>query len=260
MLRARLTPFQLIVGATVFATLLIVALSAGAARWLLLSLLFTIAGLSVGLGVSFPQWQMFGHSLCRIRTSRKVVALTFDDGPDPATTPALLALLAARGIRATFFCVGQRVAQYPDLARRIVTEGHSIENHSHKHHHWTNLFSTQRLQADLMQAQREIQSVTGRAPIYFRPPMCLTNQRVFRLVTDLGLTVVGYTARAWDRRPDPPARIAARLLRRVRPGAILLLHDGDVPAERLLPVVTNVIDSLQANAYQCRRLDELVAE
>jgi peptidoglycan-N-acetylglucosamine deacetylase len=259
MLRARLTPFQLIVGGTVVATLLIVVLFAGAARWLLLSLLFTIAGLSVGLGVSFPQWQMFGRSLCRIRTSQKVVALTFDDGPDPAATPALLALLAARGIRATFFCVGRRVAQYPDLARRMVTEGHSIENHSHAHHHWTNLFSTQRLQADVVQAQRVIQSVTGRAPIYFRPPMCLTNQRVFRLVTDLGLTVVGYTARAWDRRPDPPARIATRLLRRVRPGAILLLHDGDVPAERLLPVVTNVIDSLQANDYQCRRLDELVA-
>ncbi len=259
MLRARLTPFQLIVGGTVFATLLIVVLSAGAARWLLLSLLFTLAGLSVGLGVSFPQWQMFGRSLCRIRTSQKVVALTFDDGPDPATTPALLALLAARGIRATFFCVGQRVAQYPDLARRIVTEGHSIENHSHKHHHWTNLFSIQRLQADLMQAQGEIQFVTGRAPIYFRPPMCLTNQRVFRLAANLGLTVVGYTARAWDRRPDPPARIAARLLRRVRPGALLLLHDGDVPAERRLPVVTSVIDSLQANDYQCRPLDELVA-
>ena len=89
--------------------------------------------------------------------------------------------------------------------------------------------------------------------------MCLTNQRVFRVAADLGLTVVGYTARAWDRRPDPPARIAARLLRRVRPGALLLLHDGGVPAERLLAVVTSVIDSLQANDYQCRRLDELVA-
>jgi peptidoglycan/xylan/chitin deacetylase (PgdA/CDA1 family) len=259
-LRVRLTRFQQIVGGAALFGVLIALSSTGATRWLLLSLLFTLAGLCIGLGVSFPRWQMFGRSLWRIRTDRRVVALTFDDGPDPEATPQLLALLAERGIRATFFCIGSRVAQYSDLGRRLVAEGHEVENHSQGHSYWTNLFSPRRLRADLIEAQREIQSVTGRVPLYFRPPMCLTNPRVFRVVGELGLRVTTYTARGLDRRPDPPGRIAARLLRDLQPGAILLLHDGGVPAERLVAVVKLLLDRLQADGYQCVRLDELATE
>ena len=259
MLRVRLTRYHQIVGGAALAGVLIVLFCTGTTRWLLLSLLCTLAGLCVGLGVSFPRWEMFGQSVWRIRTDRKAVALTFDDGPDPETTPQLLTLLAERGVRATFFCVGRRVAQYSDLGRRFVAEGHEVENHSQGHSHWTNLFSPRRLRADLNAAQREIQSVTGRVPLYFRPPMCLTNPRVFRVAGELGLRVTTYTARGLDRRPDPPGRIAARLLRHLQPGAILLLHDGGVPAERLLAVVKLLLDRLQAEGYQCVRLDELTA-
>jgi peptidoglycan/xylan/chitin deacetylase (PgdA/CDA1 family) len=253
-----LTRFQQIVGGAVVAAVLIALVSAGAIRWLLLSLVFTLAGLCIGLGVSFPRWEMFGQSLWRIRTDRKVVALTFDDGPDPEATPRLLALLSERGVRATFFCIGSRVAQYSDLGRRLVAEGHEVENHSQGHSHLTNLFSPRRLRADLIEAQREIQSVTGRVPRYFRPPMCLTNPRVFRVAGELGLQVTTYTARGLDRRPSPPGRIAARLLRNLQPGAILLLHDGGVQAERLVAVVKLLLDRLHADGYQCVRLDEVV--
>jgi len=258
-LRVRLTRFQQIFGGAALAGVLIALSFTGATRWLLLGLLFTLAGLCVGLGVSFPRWRMFGQSLWRIPTGRKAVALTFDDGPDLEATPELLTLLAERGVRATFFCVGSRVAQFPDLARRLVAEGHEVENHSQGHSHWTNLFSPRQLRADLIQAQHEIQSVTGRAPLYFRPPMCLTNPRVFRVAAELGLQVTTYTARGWDRRPDPPGRIAARLLRHLQPGAILLLHDGGVPAERLVAVVRLLLDRLRAEGYQCVRLEELAA-
>jgi peptidoglycan/xylan/chitin deacetylase (PgdA/CDA1 family) len=257
-LRARLTTFHWIVGGTLLAGGLICAFTQGPTRLWLLGAAGSVAGLCVGLGVSFPQWQMFGRSLCRVRTQRKAVALTFDDGPDPDTTPALLSLLDRQDAKATFFCVGLRAAQHPALTRRIAEEGHQVENHSFQHNHWTNLFSFSRLEKDIARTQKEIRRITGRAPQFFRPPMGLTNPRVFRVARKLGLEIAGYTARGLDRRDDPPGKIVARLLRKLRPGAILLLHDGGVPRERLLGVVTLLLDRLQAGGYQCLRLDQLI--
>jgi peptidoglycan/xylan/chitin deacetylase (PgdA/CDA1 family) len=258
-LRVRVTRFHLVVATALALGAVILVLTDGALRWLCLSVLCTATGLGIGLGVSFPQWQMFGESLCRVRTSRRAVALTFDDGPDPQSTPVLLRLLAQRGVRATFFCIGERVARHPDLARRIVAEGHAIENHAHRHDPWTNLFSAAQLRAELSAAQKEIQRLTGRAPAFYRPPMGLTNQRVFRVARELGLRVTGYTARGRDTRPATTEQVLARLARGIVPGGILLLHDGGVSTERLVAIVTRLLDRLEADGFQCLRLDELPA-
>jgi peptidoglycan/xylan/chitin deacetylase (PgdA/CDA1 family) len=255
----RLTKYHCLLGGTLLAGLLIIAFSHGTLRLWLLAGLCTLSGAGVGLGVSFPQWQFFGESVCRVRTDQKAVALTFDDGPDPESTPVLLDLLARRNIRATFFCIGERVARQPELARRIVARGHAIENHSHRHQFWANLLGEEKLEADLAQAQEEIRRVSGRTPAWFRPPMGLTNPRVFRVTRKLGLGIAGYTARGLDRRADGPERIVARLRRGLRPGAILLLHDGGVPAARLTATVTALMDMLETEGYHCVRLDELVS-
>jgi peptidoglycan/xylan/chitin deacetylase (PgdA/CDA1 family) len=259
-LHPRLTRYQVLLLATLAAELLVFNFTHGAARFWWFVTLCTLAGTVVGLGVSFPQWQMFGESLCAVPAKRKVVALTFDDGPDAENTPALLALLAARKVRATFFCIGKRVAQQPALAERMATEGHEIENHTFAHSPATNIFSARRLQDELSRTQAEIQRATGRAPEFFRPPVGLTNPRIFRVTGELGLKVVGYTARGLDRRADAPEKIAGRLLRKLRPGAIFLLHDAGVPRDRLLAVVTLLLDKLEADGYQFVRLDELTAE
>lgn len=256
-MRVRLTRFnRLLVGALALA-LAISVTSTGDARLLALAAVCALTGLVVGLGVSFPQLQLFGESFCRARIRRKLVALTFDDGPDPENTPALLALLAERKVRATFFCIGERVGRAPDLARRATVEGHSVENHTFRHSPLTNFFSVGRLRVELMRAQDEIERATGRAPVFFRPPMGLTNGRIFRAAGELGLAVAGYTARGLDRRADAPDRIAGRLLRKLRPGAVFLLHDAGAPRVRLLAAVTLVLDGLDAAGYECVRLDEL---
>jgi len=256
----RLTRFHAVVAATLLGAALIVVLCSGPWRLLWLSLLFTSSGACLGLGVSFPHWQLFGRSLCRVQTDRKLVALTFDDGPDPNSTPALLDLLARRNIHATFFCVGERIARQSELGRRIAAEGHAIENHSHRHQFWTNLLTEEKLEADLVLAQQEILRVSGRTPAWFRPPMGLTNPRVFRVARRLGLGIAGYTARSLDLRADGSGRVVARLRRGLQPGAILLLHDGGVPAARLTATVTALMDTLQAEGYHCVRLDELVSD
>jgi peptidoglycan-N-acetylglucosamine deacetylase len=255
----RVTRYQMLLTATSLLAIGVFCLSAGAVRIVTLSALFTACGLAASLGVSFPEWRMFGPSLCRVHTMQKVIALTFDDGPDPETTPVLLDLLARKGVRATFFCIGKRVARHRELARRIATEEHLIGNHSFAHSRGTNLFGEARLRADLERAQEEIAQAVGRKPEFFRPPMMLTNQRVFRVARALSLTVAGCTVRGYDLRGASTEKVLHRVLGRLKPGAIIALHDSGVPPERLVDLVERLLDQLHTQGYHCLRLDELVA-
>ncbi len=255
----RLTRFHaLLLGATSLA-LVVVLLTSGSTCVALLALIVVATSLVAAGGVARPQWQFFGPVLCSVPVVKPLVALTFDDGPDPQATPALLDLLVRRKIPATFFCIGQRVAQHPDLCGQAARAGHQIENHAWEHSRWTNFFSVQRLEESLAKTQSAIAEVTGRAPTCFRPPMGLTNFRVLRAVDPFRLRVVGWSAGGRDQNEPDPHRIVDRILRRLRPGAIILLHDGGVPADRLVTTVDLLVDKLQAAAYECVRLDALVA-
>lgn len=254
-----MTRYQMLLAATAALALAVFCLSTGTVRWVALSGLFTLSGLAVGLGVSFPEWQLFGPALCRVLTARKVVALTFDDGPDPVSTPALLDLLARKRARATFFCIGKRAARHLDLTRRIAAEQHLIGNHTYAHSRVTNLFGEVRLRADLARAQEEIARAAGRTPEFFRPPMMLTNQRVFRVTRALSLTVAGCSVRGYDLRGGNAEAVLHRVLRGLKPGAIIALHDGGVSPDRLVGLVERLLDQLYAQGYRCLRLDELVA-
>jgi peptidoglycan/xylan/chitin deacetylase (PgdA/CDA1 family) len=187
------------------------------------------------------------------------VALTFDDGPDERSTPALLDLLREAGVEAVFFCIGNRVESHPDLAARIVGAGHLMANHTYTHSKTTNLFSLGRLQKELARTQSIIHQATGTAPRWFRPPMGSSNPRVFRVAGSLGLRVVGWSARGLDTIIIQPDRIVARIERRLKPGAIILLHDGNIPAERLVVTVKMLLDRLRALGYEVVRLDKLLA-
>jgi peptidoglycan/xylan/chitin deacetylase (PgdA/CDA1 family) len=220
-----------------------------------------LAGLMVlmGLGVAVPQLRLFGPFVCRGSTARRCVALTFDDGPDPGSTPRLLDFLRESGVKAAFFCVGRRVEASPDLAARIVREGHLLENHSYAHSNFTNFYSVARLRAELARTQAVVEKSAGVAPTLFRPPMGLSNPRVFRAARQVGLAVIGWTARGLDTRLKEPNRIVARIVRRIGPGAIILLHDGNIPAERLVATVKSLLDTLRSLGYEVVRLDQLLS-
>jgi len=212
----------------------------------------------LGLGAAFPQWRMYGAFVCRGSRQRMCVALTFDDGPDPRSTPVLLDALQEEGVKVVFFCVGEKVAAHPELAARIVREGHLVENHSYDHSNGMNFLTTRQLCAEMTHAQTVIEHATGRQPRLFRPPMGLSNPRVFRAARALRLTVVGWTARGLDTKESKPTRIVKRLTARLRPGAILLLHDGNIPGDRLVATLRNLLDKLRAEGYQVERLDRIL--
>ena len=212
----------------------------------------------MGLGLALPQMKLFGPFICRGSPARRCVALTFDDGPDPCSTPRLLELLRAAGIRAAFFCIGQRVAANPELAAQIVREGHLLENHTYTHNKFTNFFTSGRLRSELAQTQAVIEKAAGITPAYFRPPIGLSNPRIFRVAHSLKMQVIGWTVRSLDTVMADPQKIVARVTRGLRPGAIILLHDGNIPVEKLETTVKSLLDTLRGLGYEVVRLDELL--
>jgi len=212
----------------------------------------------IGLGVAFPRLNFFGKFICRGNNFKKCVALTFDDGPDANSTPQLLDLLKEAKVGAAFFCIGKKVAANSELSARIVREGHLLQNHSYTHSNFTNFFSGAWLRTELTQTQNTIQEATGIVPDFFRPPMGLSNPRIFRAARELDLKVVGWTIRSLDTISTNPKKIIGRIIRRLEPGAIILLHDGDIPAERLVPTVKLLLATLRERGYDVVRLDKML--
>ncbi len=220
-----------------------------------------IAGLTivVGLGVAFPQMSFFGPFICRGQNARRQIALTFDDGPDARSTPALLDLLRHEAVPAAFFCIGKRVTAERELTARISREGHLLGNHTFNHSNLTNFFGPGRLRNELQTTQAAVAAAAGTAPDCFRPPMGLSNPFTFYVAKKLGLKVVGWTIRSLDTRITEPERVVQRVVARLAPGAIILLHDGNIPAERLVQTVKSLLAKLREQGYEVVRLDKLLA-
>ncbi len=152
------------------------------------------------------------------------VALTFDDGPDPDGTPAVLDALAAAGARAVFFLVGEQVEAHPDLARRVADEGHAVALHGFRHVEHDELGAAVR--ADLERGAAATSAATGVEPRLYRPPYGRFTEESYRAVSELGLEPVYWSAWGGDWEPIPAERIAELAIRDLVPGAILLLHDS----------------------------------
>ena len=175
--------------------------------------------------------QLFGPTLRHTSSSRKI-ALTFDDGPNPAATPRLLELLARHSVRATFFLIGKYTRECPELAREISARGHLIGNHTETH---ANLFfrTPAGIRGEVTRCQEAIAAATAaEPPRWMRPPFGYRNPWLDGEVRRAGMQgVVMWSRKCWDWKPQPPQRLVRRLARVARPdrarGDIVLLHDGD---------------------------------
>ena len=160
-----------------------------------------------------------------VRTAEPAAALTFDDGPDPETTPRLLDLLRQHGARATFFLIGKRVARYPELVARIAAEGHAIGNHSWDHPALPGLPGAE-VADQLRRTTAAIVAACAAAPALMRPPYGDQSFASYLAARRLGLGVVAWSVVGADWSDDKGATIAARILDGLHPGAIVLLHDS----------------------------------
>jgi peptidoglycan/xylan/chitin deacetylase (PgdA/CDA1 family) len=195
--------------------------------------------------VFFPRGQLLGCNLIRLPAAaagRNLISLTFDDGPDPEITPRVLDLLDRYRAKASFFCVGEKAAAYPQLAREIVRRGHSVENHSLRHSAAFALYGIFRLQRDVETAQQVLGGITGRAPRFFRAPAGLRSPLLDPVLARCGLRYVSWTRRGLDGVDGDPARVLRRLTRALTPGDILLLHDDRPTVLAMLPQLLESIE------------------
>jgi peptidoglycan/xylan/chitin deacetylase (PgdA/CDA1 family) len=196
----------------------------------------------------------------RGRRSERLAALTFDDGPDPRQTSRVLDVLAHEGVRATFFLIGRRATLAPDLARRIVDEGHELGNHTWSHRSlW--LCGPAGTRRQVTRGHEAIAAAAGTAPRFFRPPWGMTNLAMFAALRRLGTPCVFWSVQPEGRRPVAPGRQLRHVAARARPGAIVDLHDADgVPGagERLVAMLPGLIGALRAAGYSLAPLRELL--
>lgn len=174
-------------------------------------------------------------SLQGARTDRRLVALTYDDGPEPGGTDAVLAALARAGATATFFQLVERAERHPGLVREVVAAGHEIALHGIDHGRLTELPAA-RVHRLLVDGRRRLEDVAGVPVSLFRPAYGSQTVRTLLAARRAGLRVVVWGPSAEDWLDGPAAEVAARALPRIGPGAIVLLHDGfEVPAGDPLP-------------------------
>lgn len=221
---------------------------------------------------------------CREKTDRKVVYLTFDDGPHPPETERVLDVLRERGARATFFLIGSKVSGNEAVLRRMLEEGHALGLHTYSHAGTFPLLSFDKMLADVNEGKRAVESVAGKKISLFRPPFGVTNPTIAKVIRTLGLQTVGWDVRSFDTMfckssehsckqsvysfkqsehsckqsghsckqsgHDWYVPVVERIMKQVRPGSVILLHDRLDGASSLLALL---LDSLAASGYDFTR-------
>jgi peptidoglycan-N-acetylglucosamine deacetylase len=231
----------------------------------------TLAAAGIGLaagGLMVYEWLsprswLYGPVFWHARTTERVVALTFDDGPCHPYTVQLLDVLEREGVRATFFQVGNNVRREPNLAAEVASR-HVVGNHTFTHPHltWSRPHT---VREELERGQEAIREATGTLPTLFRVPHGWYGPQVVSTAEELGLRCVGWSVMAWDWNRPPQATIRRRILHGVRPGGITLLHDGqDTDAfptadrSHTIAAVPHIIEHLKEGGYRFLTLPELM--
>ena len=226
-----------------------------------LSLAFSGLFLYATLGVLWPQCGMYGDALARGKPGARKVALTFDDGPHPVTTRAVLELLGAHGVRATFFLLGHKVEAHPDVVREIHAAGHTLGIHGFQHDRLFSLRSSRYAQAQIERTRRAIATACGVEPTLFRPPIGFASHRTFRGAERAGVTIVTWTVRSLDGlRSARPERVAERVIARLGDGAIVLLHDAaehDDFTPASIAALPRILQALRERGLSVVGVDEL---
>lgn len=176
-----------------------------------------------------PRFSFYLPIISRGNASTPAVALTFDDGPDPLSTPALLKILSRHRVRATFFVNGKKVLTHPELVKEIVQKGHTIGNHTYTHDNLILLKTGKLLLNDIFATQKALHSL-GVVSFVFRPPVGFTNPRLGQILRNLNLYTVNFSCRAFDFGNRRILNLSRKIIRKAQPNDIVLLHD--IPPKR----------------------------
>jgi peptidoglycan-N-acetylglucosamine deacetylase len=219
-------------------------------RFLLAALIYTFGTLFSLYLLFHPRNQWLVANRYRVEGSG-CIALTFDDGPNPVDTPKLLDLLREKGVKATFFVVGKRADQYPEILRRAWDEGHLIANHTWSHRLLFCFLMPASLRTEIERGTESVRRICGFGPRLFRSPVGMRHALLQPYLEDAGLEYVSWTVRSRDTLTRNSGVLARRILRQAASGDIILLHDH-LPrgAQVMLEALPGVIDELKARGFK----------
>ncbi|MDO8644904.1 MAG: polysaccharide deacetylase family protein [bacterium] len=211
----------------------------------------------------FPSRGFFLPVISRGHTGRPVVSLTFDDGPDPVTTLPLLQLLERYAAIATFFVTGERAAKYGNLISEILAHGHDIGNHSYSHDNLLMLRRSEKVYREI-EATQVLLRRFGISPVAFRPPVGITSPKLAHALEQQGLRCVTFTCRAFDGGNRCIRGLSRRILKKVKPDDIILLHDirpkGAKDPAVWLREIDQILSGLKNKGLQVIPLAELMGK
>ena len=208
-----------------------------------------------------PRYGFFLPVVSRGCTGKNMVALTFDDGPEPAATPKILELLEKYNAPATFFVIGEKAQRHPELMRDILARGHDVGNHSFRHDVFLMLRSRKKIAAEICMAQQAL-NACGIKPLVFRPPVGITNPLLGSILKKYGLLCVNFSCRGFDAGNRRCKGLAERILKKVRPDDIILLHDcmphGDGSVDIWLQEIEAILAGLREKNLAPVPLEQLI--
>lgn len=234
-------------------TLIILHLTVNISLWyIVIALIIHVAVLLYGvLNLDF---NYFFYSHTKGNSSKKIIALTFDDGPSVQSTE-LLKLLKEENVIASFFCIGKNIEEYPTIFKQMYTDGHILGNHSYYHNNNFNLQNTNKVYSELEKTNEIIKKNIGKTPLLFRPPNGVSNPMLAKALKQTNLCSVGWNLRSFDTFYKNPEEIFNKLKDKISNGSIILMHDT-MPHTKIL--VLKLIKYAKEHQYTFVGVDEIL--
>ena len=218
-------------------------------------ILLVTYSLIVFYGCYYVGSNFFIQIVCKAKTDKNEIAISFDDGPATNYTTEILQLLKNENLKATFFCIGNRIAGNENILKQIHEDGHIIGNHSYSHHFWFDMYSAKKMQDDMKLMDDEMERVIGLKPKLFRPPYGVTNPNVKKAIIKGGYTPVGWSVRSLDTVIKDEKKLLDKINVGIEPGAVFLFHDT---SKTTLDVLPEFIEEVKKRGYQIVPLDKLL--
>ncbi len=239
----------------IFSLLLIGGFFGDVPVWLYL--LFVLIWIIITAIGSFQiRWNYHVHSLSHnYKTSGNNISITFDDGPNPEFTPEVLELLKSYSQHASFFLIGEQAEANKELVKQIISEGHSIGNHSFSHVKNFGFFSSAKIIEELNKTNAVIQKITGKTPKLFRPPFGVTNPNIKKALKQTHHLSIGWSKRSYDTTNISEEKIFQNITKNLKKGDIILLHDSSAKTVRVLE---QLLQYLQEHKLQSIPVDQLL--
>ncbi|MFA6450475.1 MAG: polysaccharide deacetylase family protein [bacterium] len=221
-------------------------------------LVILITGFLYGAMCEAPQFNFFGMVQNRVKTKENLIALTFDDGPSAKYTPRILDILKENGMRATFFVTGEMAEKHPGIIRRILREGHELGNHTYSHPFMFRDLSALRKE-EIQKTDEAVFKITGRHMKYFRAPYEYRDVRLVKLLRRMNYSYISHNESSLDAMGANSKRIEFQIMRQLRPGLIILMHDARGDREPTVEALRNVLPMLREKGYRSVTIGELIA-